>query len=94
VVGSAIAQSVRPRSEIFITTKYLPSHSPTSASSVLDVLRKSLKPLNQDVKDDPYIDLMLVHTAWGGSEGRAEIWRALTEAQKEGWIRDIGVSNL
>ncbi|KKK15682.1 hypothetical protein ARAM_006622 [Aspergillus rambellii] len=40
--------------------------------------------------DDPGI---LVHTPWGGKEGRLGAWRALVEAQKAGQARSIGVSN-
>lgn len=44
--------------------------------------------------DGPYIDLFLIHAPWGGEQGRAANWAALARAQKEGWVRDIGVSNL
>jgi hypothetical protein len=62
----------------------------------LEVLRKSLKPLSKGFAEDtqPYIDVMLIHAPWGGAKGRAENWKALVAAQKEGWIKDIGVSNL
>ena len=40
-----------------------------------------------------YIDLYLIHAPHGGSSGRLGTWRALVEAQKEGKIRSIGVSN-
>lgn len=84
------------RSKIFVTTKYMPSHTVHSSSSVLEVLRKSLKPLSKGFAEDqqPYIDVMLIHAPWGGAKGRAENWKALVAAQKEGWIKDIGVSNL
>lgn len=36
---------------------------------------------------------MLVHTPYGGKEGRLGAWRALVEAQKAGKIRSLGVSN-
>lgn len=84
------------RSKIFVTTKYMPSHTVHSSSSVLEVLRKSLKPLSKGFAEDtqPYIDVMLIHAPWGGAKGRAENWKALVAAQKEGWIKDVGVSNL
>ena len=41
-----------------------------------------------------YIDLLLIHSPFGGEEGRANTWDAFVRAQKEGWVRDIGVSNL
>ena len=40
-----------------------------------------------------YIDLYLIHAPYGGKEGRLGAWQALVEAQKEGKIRSIGVSN-
>lgn len=36
---------------------------------------------------------MLIHGPYGGREGRLGAWKALVEAQKEGKIRSIGVSN-
>lgn len=41
-----------------------------------------------------YIDLMLIHAPFGGEKGRKNNWEALKRAQEEGWIKDIGVSNL
>lgn len=40
-----------------------------------------------------YIDLMLIHAPYGGREARKGAWKALLEAQDEGKIRSIGVSN-
>eukprot|EP00878_Enallax_costatus_P037600 GHUV01042485.1.p1 GENE.GHUV01042485.1~~GHUV01042485.1.p1 ORF type:complete len:238 (+),score=84.08 GHUV01042485.1:346-1059(+) len=40
----------------------------------------------------PTIDLMLLH-APGQAEGRADAWRALEDAQQQGLLRSIGVSN-
>lgn len=40
-----------------------------------------------------YIDLMLIHAPYGGREGRKGAWKALVEAQEEGKIRSLGVSN-
>ncbi len=37
---------------------------------------------------------MLIHAPWGGEKGRARNWKGLADAQAEGWIKDIGVSNL
>lgn len=36
---------------------------------------------------------MLLHCPYGGSEGRKGAWKALVEAQEEGKVRSIGVSN-
>lgn len=40
-----------------------------------------------------YIDLMLLHSPYGGRESRKGAWKALVEAQLEGKIRSLGVSN-
>ena len=37
---------------------------------------------------------MFIHAPFGGEKGRSENWAALGRAQREGWIKDIGVSNL
>jgi hypothetical protein len=47
-----------------------------------------------DAEPEPYIDLFLIHAPWGGQKGREANWAALARAQQEGWVRDIGVSNL
>lgn len=93
-VGRAIRNSGVPRPSVFLTSKYMPSHTVYSPTEVLDVVRKSLKKVDRCGDDKPYIDLMLIHAPWGGEEGRKNNWEALTIAQKEGWVKDIGVSNL
>jgi diketogulonate reductase-like aldo/keto reductase len=40
-----------------------------------------------------YVDLYLIHAPYGGKEGRCGVWRALREAQVEGKVRSVGVSN-
>lgn len=40
-----------------------------------------------------YIDLMLIHAPYGGRDARKGAWKALVEAQEEGKIRSLGVSN-
>lgn len=157
------------RTSLFLTTKYMPSHTPHTSDDVYLLLLKSLKPLHRgpvipptregraelkrlrmereqadaarrrqaetlsedrattagatsletsdgpsrgtadtlrnesdsnethgvvDAEPEPYIDLFLIHAPWGGQKGREANWAALARAQKEGWVRDIGVSNL
>ena len=41
-----------------------------------------------------YIDVMLIHQPRPGPEGRARAWEALGRAKAEGWVKEIGVSNL
>ncbi|WVR03904.1 hypothetical protein IAU60_000903 [Kwoniella sp. DSM 27419] len=93
IVGRAIVACGVPRSEVFLTTKYMPSNTAQSTSDVFSVLRNSLKKIDRTGSDQPYIDLMLIHAPFGGEEGRRNNWAALAQAQKEGWVRDIGVSN-
>jgi len=73
----------------------MPTHKHHPSSSVLSALRKSTKQLDQvSQANEEYIDLMLIHAPWGGEKGRARNWKGLADAQAEGWIKDIGVSNL
>lgn len=84
--GEAIRKSGIKRSEIFFTTK-VPwralGYQPTKES-----IESSLQAAKVD-----YFDLMLLHAPYGGREAREGSWRALVEAQREGKIRSIGVSN-
>lgn len=50
------------------------------------------KTLNE-VQALKYVDLMLLHSPYGGTEGRLGAWRALVEAVEAGVVRSIGVSN-
>ncbi|WVW80024.1 hypothetical protein I302_101997 [Kwoniella bestiolae CBS 10118] len=93
IVGRAVLQTDIPRTSIFLTTKYMPSHNVHPSSSVYEIIKNSLKKIDRTGSDQPYIDLMLIHAPFGGEEGRKNNWEALVKAQKEGWIRDIGVSN-
>ena len=95
VVGRVVAASSIPRSSIFLTTKYMPSHHVSSSLSVMKQLHTSVRKIDQvSQANRAYIDLMLIHAPWGGPKGRASNWKALADAQAEGWIKDIGVSNL
>jgi diketogulonate reductase-like aldo/keto reductase len=89
-VGSAIKSflSKNPaikREDIFYTTK-LASNAGYNRS--LKALEQSLERCGLD-----YIDLILIHSPYGGSQARKESWNALLEAQKQGWTKSIGVSN-
>ena len=82
-VGAAIAKSGIPREEIFLVTKVWVSNSGEgkAAASIDESLRK----LRTD-----YIDLLLIHQAYGDVFGT---WRAMEKAYKAGKVRAIGVSN-
>lgn len=89
-VGSAIKSFLRKnpnvkREDIFYTTK-LASNSGYNRS--LKSLEQSLQSCGLD-----YIDLILIHSPYGGPQARKESWNALLEAQKQGWTKSIGVSN-
>lgn len=93
---AVVGDNVSDRSTTYLTTKYMPTHQPHSSSAVYDYLVKSVPKLNKgkSIEEGGYIDLMLIHAPFGGEKGRTENWAALARGQKEGWIKDIGVSNL
>lgn len=82
-VGSAIAKSNVPRSEIFLTTKVWVTefgYEKTKAS-----VQESMRKLQTD-----YLDLVLIHQCLSDYYGA---YRALAELYADGKIRAIGVSN-
>ena len=85
-VGKGIAKAVKDgicsREEIFITTKIVPWTSNPKSD-----IEDSLKQLGVD-----YIDLCLLHQS-GGSASDDRVYKAMIEAQKQGKIRSIGISN-
>lgn len=82
-VGKAIKNSSVNRDNIFVTSKlWVSDFNYRRAKAGID---NSLQKLDLD-----YIDLYLLHQPYGDTMGA---WRALEEAQKEGKIRAIGVSN-
>lgn len=83
--GAAIRQATSiPRSEIFFTSKVRLINYADAKSQV----DKTLKETGLD-----YVDLMLLHCPYGGSDGRKGAWKALVEAQEAGLVKSIGVSN-
>lgn len=82
-VGNAIVKSGVPREELFITTKvWISNAGYEKAKASID---ESLRKLQTD-----YIDLLLIHQPLGDYYGT---YRAMIEANKEGKVRAIGVSN-
>ena len=82
-VGAAIAKSGVPREEIFLVTKvWISNNGEEKAAASID---ESLRKLGTD-----YIDLLLIHQAYGDVFGT---WRAMEKAYKAGKVRAIGVSN-
>lgn len=86
VVGKTIRHSGVPRSEFFITSK-LPGkyHDYESAR---DAIQESLARMGID-----YFDLFIIHWPLPKRGLYVEAWQALVDAQKQGLIRSIGVSN-
>ncbi|CAK7206631.1 hypothetical protein SEUCBS139899_009431 [Sporothrix eucalyptigena] len=84
--GAAIRKSSLPRSEIFFTSKV-----PTAGISYAGAAAQVDKTLKETGLE--YIDLILLHAPYGGSENRKGAWRALVEAVEAGKVRSIGVSN-
>ena len=82
-VGAAIAKSGIPREEIFLVTKvWISNNGEEKAAASID---ESLRKLGTD-----YIDLLLIHQAYGDVFGT---WRAMEKAYKAGKVHAIGVSN-
>jgi len=82
-VGAAVRDSGLARDEVFVTTK-LP---PAQAGPARATLEQSLELLGLD-----HVDLWLIHWPPPADKG-LELWRAFLQAQADGLVRDIGVSN-
>ncbi|MDM8324326.1 aldo/keto reductase [Bacteroides gallinaceum] len=82
-VGNAISKSDIVRQDIFLVTKvWISNAGEERASASID---ESLRKLKTD-----YIDLLLIHQAYGDVFGS---WRAMEKAYRAGKVRAIGVSN-
>lgn len=82
-VGDAIAETIVPREDLFITTKvWLSNHGYENTKTSIKI---SLEKMKLD-----YLDLVLLHQPFGDVFGS---YKALVDLQKEGKIRAIGVSN-
>jgi 2,5-diketo-D-gluconate reductase A len=81
-VGKAIKASGIPREELFVTTKMWIEEGEEQAKRAFD---KSLGRLGLD-----YVDLYLIHQPFGDYYGS---WRAMSELNRQGLARAIGVSN-
>ena len=86
-VGKGWKESDRSRESFFLTTKIWNMNQ--GYQSAKRSFKTSLKKLQTD-----YVDLLLIH--WPNIKNfsrTVETWRAMTELQKEGLARSIGVSN-
>ena len=82
-VGAAIAKSGVKREDIFLVTKVWVSNA--GEQKAAQSIDESLRKLQTD-----YIDLLLIHQAYGDVFGS---WRAMEKAYQAGKVRAIGVSN-
>ncbi|TGZ82497.1 2,5-diketo-D-gluconic acid reductase A [Ascodesmis nigricans] len=86
-VDGIIASTV-PRSDVFFTTKLPPK------LRGYDMTKESINNILETIPGlEGYIDLYLIHAPYGTRDDRIGQWRAMVEAQKEGKIRSLGVSN-
>lgn len=96
-VGKGIAKSKIDREKLFITSK-IPAER-KSYEAARKAINESLENLNLE-----YLDLMLIHApkpwalmflpiARSFNKENVQVYKALEDAQKEGKIRSIGVSN-
>lgn len=85
-VGRAVAESEVPRDEIVVTSKLPGRHH--AATEALATVEESLFRLGLD-----HLDLYLIHWPNPGVDRYVEAWGALIEAQRQGFVRHIGVCN-
>ncbi|HHT11441.1 MAG TPA: aldo/keto reductase [Candidatus Atribacteria bacterium] len=84
-IGEAIAQSLVPRNEIFLTTKVWSTH--LQYQDVILSLENSLKKLKTD-----YVDLLLIH--WPNPNiSLSETFKAMNYLKNKEMLRFIGLSN-
>lgn len=81
-VGAALRGSGVARDEVFVTSKVPPGE----AARAREVLQDSLRLLGIDA-----LDLWLVHWTEDGAD--PALWADLCQAQADGLVRDVGVSN-
>ena len=86
MVGKAIRESEVPREDIIVASKLPGRHHQYDQARV--TIEESVARMGLD-----YIDLYLIH--WPNpSQGQfVEAWKALVDAQKQGIVKHIGVSN-
>src|SRR3954453_782915 len=83
-VGQAVRASGIPREEFFITTKLWNDDQ----GDALGALKTSLGQLEMD-----HVDLYLIHWPAPSQDLYVQAWKGLIEAQQQGLVRAIGVSN-
>ena len=81
-VGTALRESGVAREDVFVTSKIPPGE----AGRAQEVLATSLRLLGLDA-----LDLWLIHWTEDGAD--RNLWAELLQAQADGLVRDVGVSN-
>jgi len=80
-----VGEAIRGRREgLFLVSKFYPHHA--SRAGVIEACERSLRRMDCD-----HIDLYLLH--WRGAIPLSQTFEALHELQRDGRIRDFGVSN-
>src|SRR5690606_3838273 len=85
-VGKAIREAGVPREQLFITSKLRTKDQ--GYDNTLRSLDGTLQRLGLD-----YLDMFLIHWPVPAHDRYSDTWRAFIQAQKDGKIRSIGVSN-
>lgn len=86
IVGEAVRRSALPREEILISAKLPGSHHEYDKAFIF--IQESLRRMGLE-----YFDKYLIHWPNPKDGKYVEAWKALVDAQKQGLIRTIGVSN-
>lgn len=88
--GQSIKSAGIPRNEVFFTSKVPFNHHEPRLS-----YENTHKLVEIALKDTElsYLDLVLIHTPYGGPANRKGAWRALVECVEAGKVRSIGISN-
>ena len=86
ILGEAIRNNGIPREELFISNKLKNGHH--RYEDALAEFDKSIKALGVD-----YLDLFLIHNPCPEHGLYKEAWKALEHLYKEGYAKNIGISN-
>jgi len=90
-VGAAINAAIKTkivanRSSVFVTSKINPEHCTEEAA--LEAVKVDVQQLNVG-----YIDLVLQHFPCSTASENQAVWRGLTSAKNQGFVRSVGVSH-